>query len=122
MSHTKRYGKQGRIERANQRTKTATLEMKDQRPNCCFACEEIAQKSKALTDFSDIRAALVLTDQQARMYWNWVTELSRKYGGLDEVLDEVSITFTFSPLGRSVVAHTESVDMRTGEHCTLDNL
>lgn len=72
-------------------------------------------------NFYDIRNSLTLTDDQARMYWKWVSKLSEDWAAEGEQLDEVCITFTFTPIGRWVVAHLGGSGDLTKPNCVLEN-
>ena len=121
MARSTKYGKRKRIERARQRLEySGQQDAGEFRKPCCPDCEQAARRGALLGDFFDIREALALTEQQSRKYWAWVSKLGDSYGDAGEQLEEVSITFTLTPLGRLVVAHTQHVDARAEEHCTLD--
>lgn len=88
---------------------------------CCPDCEKFAQQGAALGDYHDLREGLLLSEQQARMYWAWVSELNRKYAEAGDILEDVCLTFTFSPMGRTVIVHTTPVNVLEGMHCTLED-
>ncbi|MFA7536651.1 MAG: hypothetical protein WCY68_11215 [Desulfuromonadales bacterium] len=50
-----------------------------------------------------------LTPGEEAAYFRWARELSKRYAVENEILDEVTVSFTFTPLGTYVVAFTGPV-------------
>lgn len=49
---------------------------------------------------------LELNDEQSQRYWDWIKALAQKLGEEDEQLEDVTISFIFTPYGQEVIAHT----------------
>jgi hypothetical protein len=62
-----------------------------------------------------------LTPEEQARYFHWVGMVAKECGAQNEILDEVTVSFTFTPLGIAVVAHTVSVP-KTGHSIVLRDL
>jgi len=47
-----------------------------------------------------------LNEEQSQRYWDWVESVAKQLAEHDEILEDATISFVFSPYGREVIAHT----------------
>lgn len=63
-----------------------------------------------------------LSAEQTLRYEEWLRELARLHALEGENLDQVTISFTITPLGQFVIAHTGSHMPKDGHKLVLQDL
>lgn len=65
---------------------------------------------------------LELTEEQTARYQEWLRDVVRQNAAEHENVDEVTIAFTFTPLGQFILAHTGNCIPRDGQQIVLQEL
>jgi hypothetical protein len=63
-----------------------------------------------------------LSAEQITLYMDWMSELARLHAQEHENLDQVTVSFTFTPLGKYILAHTGNYISSEGCQIILQDL
>lgn len=73
-----------------------------------------------MSDFDNLK--FELTAEQTNLYQEWLKKIARLHALEHENLDEVTISFTFTPLGQLIMAHTGSCIPKDGHQVVLQDI